>query len=416
MERIHPMDPCDAPDNWAASIHPAGSTAGIRNSVYNISPDNSPPIFQNIIYDNNNLLTLVFNEPVSVDSEGVMATVNGAPISSELIGVSGSYGSELMIPLGSVSVGEQFDVSISGVTDCWGNLSLDLRSTFSIPDTVYAAGDLIINEVLYNPKEGGYDFIELYNPGAKTISLAGWGIADATNGEMNTKDILTERGHILRSGEYVVLTRNGSLLPLFYPATVSSGVIEVDGFPDFSSDDEVFLITPGDELCDYLNYDEGMHFDLLNSTDGVSLERVSSSIPTNSRENWNSASSSVNYATPGYLNSQESEVRDAGTFGADPSIFSPDNDGYQDNLIFSYSLQEAGYVGNVRIYNDKGQEVRHLIKSELLGREGKWVWNGLSELGAELPVGAYVAVLEAFGLSGEVKNYRAICVLAAKLN
>ncbi|MFM7104820.1 MAG: hypothetical protein ACKOW8_04800 [Flavobacteriales bacterium] len=219
-----------------------------------------------------------------------------------------------------------------------------------------------------------------------------------------------------RPGAYVVLTRNGSLLPVFYAATVSSSILNIEGFPDFSSDDEIFLLTPDALICDQLKYDEDMHFDLLNSTDGVSLERVSSDIPTNNRENWNSASAYVNYATPGYLNSQESEAASAGAFGSDPHIFSPDNDGYQDNLIFSYSLEEAGFVGNVRIYNDKGQEVRHLVKSELMGREGKFIWNGLSELGAELPVGAYVAVLEAFGLSGDVKNYRSVCVLAAKLN
>lgn len=177
-----------------------------------------------------------------------------------------------------------------------------------------------------------------------------------------------------------------------------------------------FLLTPNELICDHLKYDETMHFDLLNSTDGVSLERISSDIPTNNRENWNSASSNVNFATPGYQNSQESNSRNAGAFGSDPHIFSPDNDGYQDNLIFSYALEEAGYVGNVRIYNDKGQEVRHLVKSELMGTEGKFIWNGLSESGAELPVGAYVAVLEAFGTSGKVKNLRTICVLAAKIN
>lgn len=416
IERINPFDVCDAPDNWAACNYAAGSSAGMRNSVYNVSIDSISPVFQNIIYDNNNYLTLVFSEPISTDSVDIIATVNGVSISSALIGVAGLYGNELLIPLGNVSVGELFDVTISGVSDCWGNFSQNLRSTFSIPDTVYNAGDLIINEILYNPKDGGYDFVELYNPTDKSISLAGWGIADATNGEMNTVDLLTDRGFILLPDDYVVLTRNGSLLPSLYPATVSSRILRVDGLPDFSSDDEVYLLTPEEALCDYLNYDEDMHFDLLNSTDGVSLERISASIPTNQRENWNSASSSVNYATPGYLNSQQSEVRDAGAFGADPSIFSPDNDGYQDNLLFSYELEEVGFVGNLRIYNDKGQEVRHLIKSELLGREGKFIWNGLSELGAELPVGAYVAILEVFGLSGEVKNYRAVCVLAAKLN
>jgi hypothetical protein len=159
-----------------------------------------------------------------------------------------------------------------------------------------------------------------------------------------------------------------------------------------------------------------MHFDLLNNTDGVSLERISADLPTQNRDNWHSASASVSFATPGYRNSQDAAPGFTGNFSADPQIFSPDNDGYQDLLIFNYSLDQGGYTGNVRLYNDHGQEVRHLIKSELLGRDGSFVWDGLSELGAQLPVGAYIAILEAFGIQGEVIKYQTICVLAAKLN
>ena len=416
MERINPYDPCDAPDNWSACNHPAGTTAGIKNSVFNNSMDDSPPVFQSIIYDGDNFLTMVFSEPVSTDSAEVVATVNGLPVSTELIVISGLYGNELLIPLGSVNIGEQFEVIIQGVADCWGNISPKLQSTFSIPDSIYNSGDLIINEILYNPRAGGYDFVEVYNPGSATVSIAGWSIADATNGSMNSPDVLTDRGYVVLPGEYAVFTRNGASLPQYYPATRIARVLNVDGFPDFSSDDEVFLLTPNGDVSDHLDYDDAMHFDLLNSTDGVSLERVSAKLPAANRENWNSASASVNYATPGYLNSQDAEVGGNGTFAADPNIFSPDNDGYQDNLIFSYSLEEAGYVGNVRIYNDVGQEVRHLVNSELLGQVGNFLWDGLSELGSELPVGMYVAMLETFSLSGEVKTYRAVCVLAAKLN
>ena len=49
------------------------------------------------------------------------------------------------------------------------------------------------------------------------------------------------------------------------------------------------------------------------------------------KSNWHSASSPVGYGTPGYKNSQYSEISiQDETFTVDPPVFTPDNDGVSD--------------------------------------------------------------------------------------
>jgi hypothetical protein len=56
-----------------------------------------------------------------------------------------------------------------------------------------------------------------------------------------------------------------------------------------------------------MEYNSDMHFALLTTEDGVSLERISLTRDANDKSNWHSAAESVGYATPAYKNSQFSE-------------------------------------------------------------------------------------------------------------
>lgn len=99
-----------------------------------------------------------------------------------------------------------------------------------------------------------------------------------------------------------------------------------------------------------------------------------------------------------------------------PEIFSPDNDGYNDVVTFSYKLDKEGYTGNIKIFDSEGRHVRHLMKSELLGIEGSISWDGFSDERQKATVGIYMVFFEAFTPDGSIVKNKKSCVLAHQLN
>ena len=202
-----------------------------------------------------------------------------------------------------------------------------------------------------------------------------------------------------------------------YPSIQTKNIIRVDALPSFNNSDGTCIIYSNqNEIMDELNYSESMHFQLLNSFEGVSLERLSSQLPSAQESNWHSASESSRFATPGAENSQSLPVENmVGVFELSTSIFSPDNDGMDDVIQFHFSEMKSGCVGNLIIYNERGIRVKRLMRNEYLGPEGIAIWDGLSDSGEALAIGIYIATFEAFNEDGIQVNYKRDFILARKL-
>jgi flagellar hook assembly protein FlgD len=76
---------------------------------------------------------------------------------------------------------------------------------------------------------------------------------------------------------------------------------------------------------------------------------------------------------------------------------------------------KSGSVGNLTIYNERGIRVKRLVRNEYLGSEGNAIWDGLSDEGAPLEIGIYIATFEAFNEDGMQVNYKRDFILARKL-
>jgi hypothetical protein len=234
---------------------------------------------------------------------------------------------------------------------------------------------------------------------------------------MNTPDLITERDLLLFPGEFLILTKDGRRLADFYPATKSNRIFTVPGMSDFSSEDIVYLLLPDGTEADVVAYNPDFHFSLLNSTDGVSLERLDYERASDDQTNWHSASQSAGFATPGDVNSQVITHPAVDTeLIVTPEIFSPDNDGYNDVITFSVALNESGFVGNLYLYDSEGRLVRHLMQNTLLGDTAVVSWDGLRDDRSKAPIGVYVVYFEAFNTLGSLVNAKNSCVLAHPLD
>ena len=189
-------------------------------------------------------------------------------------------------------------------------------------------------------------------------------------------------------------------------------------FPTYSDDaGTVVLLNDSLEVLDEFSYSAKMHSPFLADEEGVSLERISLDKPTSNRTNWASAAASVGFATPGLPNSQAgSETVFQDEITPEPKAFSPNDDGYNDELNIQFKFSKPGYIANVRIFDAVGRQVKFLVKNQSLAQEGSWTWDGKSESGQKLNIGVYIILVEVFDQEGHTKAFKKTCTLTDRLN
>ena len=310
-------------------------------------------------------------------------------------------------------------LQIKNIKDVAGNVMIEQNSPFNllVPEPIEPQ-DLIINEILFNPKTGGKDFVEIYNNSNKVLSLGNLFIGNITPDDEKISDV--EDDYLMLPGEYLVFTEDRTDILNNYNVENEAALIKND-LPSFNDKDgnvSIFLENGGNRIMiDSFDYTEALHFALLDDEDGVSLERISPNTPTQTTSNWHSAASTIGFGTPTYQNSQfriastNSEV-----FSIPETVFSPDQDGFQDVLIIEYQVENQGFLANVQIFDAKGRLVRRLYNNELLAPSGTLTWDGLTEEGLKARIGIYVVLAEIFSPNQTAEYFKKTCVLAGKLD
>jgi len=421
LEQIDANNPCGGQNNWHASSHPNGGTPSIANSVAASNTDNTAPNVDRVIVIDVDTIAVLFTESLNlstISNPNNYTFDNGLTTPTYVSAVAPEYKKVILKLSSPIQLGTIYNVTVlSGITDCVGNVLINGTAPFALPEAP-TPNDVVINEVLFNEPTGGVDFVELYNRSKKTINLKDLriGSMDTLSGVLEDTEIITKDGYLLFPESYLVLSENGNTVKQKYQTINPKGFYDVVDLPSMNNDADVVTLSDKNMIViDNLIYTEKMHFPLLVDVDGVSLERIDFNRPTDDKTNWNSASEGVGFATPAYRNSQYLQADGgSGVFIPNP-LFSPDNDGYNDVLNISYKLNEAGVADNIIIYDSKGRQVRHLIKSEQLSTDGVISWNGINDNNEKAPIGIYVVYIELFNLSGKINKYKLSCTLAGKL-
>jgi len=436
LEMIDPNNPCGGQENWRDSEDANGGTPGKKNKVtelYAPQPDNIVPQIEHIgvngftpdrftVYFSEQLDSLSFANPMkfSVLLNGVSL---GNPASIKPAYPSYHY-ALFKMPAGHPVMlhGNIYTLLIAdSVRDCVGNmLALNSSGKFALPE-VAEPNDIIINELLSNPPDGGKDYVEIYNLSDKVINLgtlvvATWDSISIPPKIDNPKEISLEN-RLIFPGEYYCLTTDPAAIRKLYETTNPKGFVKMESMPSYNNDNGIVVIgNKSLQVIDKFTYRPGMHFPLIKSTKGVSLERISFRRPTEDPSNWHSASSSVGYGTPAYKNSQYAEfAQSENPFTITPEIFSPDNDGTNDVLGIAYKFDNPGYVANIVIYDSKGRLVRNIAKNALLGTEGVFTWDGVNLNNEKSAIGIYIIFSEVFDLQGNATQYKNTAVLGGKI-
>lgn len=399
LELINPNDPCSDKDNWIASNSSSGGTPGFINSVYDVSIDVEGPEIDLVLALAPNYLEFYFNEGMDSSSLALCTLTFDPSLTVQNKYIQGVNPFMMTIQLNeNIMPSQLYNYTINPIADCWLN-SISWSGEFILPE-LPQKGDVIINEILQNPLNGGQDWIELYNNSDKVINLKDWLLANFDDDTIsNFKSISSN--YLLKPSDFVVLGKDSSFVKQNYPFSVS-GKFLYSELPSYDNDSGTVYIIYNSEVIEQVSYSDEWHFKLLDNTDGVSLERIDPNGLSSSAFNWHSAAEAIGFASPGRKNSQYLPALTNGNFNLSSELISPDNDGYQDVLQLNYQMSEAGMLGKVTIYDDRGRLIRTLCSNELLGTEGTLSWDGLTDNFVKASIGVYVLFFEAFSTNGSL--------------
>ncbi len=423
LEKIDPYNFCQGAENWRASEDPKGGTPVATNSVRDDNPNTSRPRLLRAGYVDSLTVRLHFSEPMDEPSLLVMDHYHidqgiGHPLSVQTFMPDFSV---VEVTLGqAIQDGIVYTIVASdALSDCAGNLLGQNSARVSVPMNA-GTGDVVLNEILFNPPQGGVRYIELFNRSEKVIDLKDMLLTskDTIDQVLTTVQYISEESHLYFPGDYMVLTNDTGAVKRSFPAPDPDAFIELQAMPRMTiSDGIVVLAGRSHEIIDMLVYTDNMHLPLLTDQRGVALERLHPDRPTQELSSWHSAASSAAYGTPGYRNSQY--VAYDGPFDAeffaDPGIFSPDGSGMNDVLHIYYSLDKPGYVAHIRVFDRWGREIKTLARAQLLATSGVLTWDGTTNDRQKASIGMYVIHVLLFNQYGQVGVYRMPAVLAGSM-
>ena len=407
LERIDPNDLCGTDSNWRACVHVLQGTPGKVNSVLSESPA-TPIEITSLLFVAPDEMEVTFDRKVDTTSL-VEAVLNEKSILLHF----DDNAQQATIKLGSPAERSiVHTLNISSISACDGRFYSGVSDSTYLADT----GDVVLNEILFEARNNGTEFIELANTTLSSIPLLGWSLAQHDADGLRTFPLVD---HPLELGPDALIAFHEDLddLVLNYPFAEKE-TLHTTTLPALPNDEGVcVLLNPFGEVMDSLHYSRDMHFALIREPAGVSLERLSPLQPASDPGNWHSSASSVDhYGTPGYVNSQalQSAEGDA-SFRLSNARISPDNDGFEDVLAIEWKGLPSGQSVSIRVFSQEGVLIRTIASNRLIGKEGVITWDGMNDLGRKAEVGIYVILVETFDLQASVHRYRLPFVVAAKL-
>ena len=421
LEMIDTKNPCSGINNWKASIDARGGSPGIKNSVDVVNNDQSSPSIKNAYTIDNLNIVIVFDEPVDSLKGSTVAnySIDGGLSIQSATSISPLFDKVQLRLTTAMQANIVYTITVSNVTDCKNN-SIGTKNKTKIGLPVDAAVmEMVINEILFNPKSGASDYVEFYNRSNKIFDANKLYIANRnSSGAINSPKLISIIPYYIFPGDYLVVTEDAVNLPLNYMVQNPDAVFVVSSMPSFPDDKgDVILLNLQGAVVDEVKYLDDWQFALIANPDGVSLERIDPDGTSQEATNWHSAASTAGYGTPTYKNSQYKLLQSINaSVEVTPKVFSPDNDGRDDIATIQYKTTEPGYIANITIYDANGRPVRNLVKNATLGLQGYWVWDGLDDKKLKLPVGTYIVFTEIFNLNGKKEIFKNVVVLARQLN
>ncbi|MDP8210249.1 MAG: lamin tail domain-containing protein [Candidatus Stygibacter australis] len=377
-ERINPLS--DDSD-WGHCISESGQTAGYANSLMQGMIDLALDL------KGVNLQEEYLEHHLLVTSAGIEQVDDAELVISWQVFSGGNYGSyseNIIIDSDSLEIVINTELPGSGFYEYTYQLEVEGDTDLSnnVVVNYFNQGSLgwVINEIMYHPKAGEPEWLELKRN-------VGYGMAD------NLWVIVDDDScEIAAAGEYVIVTGSESDVEEMWglygeDLEISEGLKRLT-----DSGCEIGIKDMYGNIIELFSYDP----DWNQSIQGVSIERVNPLLPA-SEDNW---SRSVSECTPGEANSIYTELPVTGSkLTITPEVFCP-RDG--EHTVISYQNSENLNLVRIAIYDLKGRKICKLVDHEYQGANGYYIWDGRNEAGKIVKMGIYIILFET-SAAGNIK-------------
>lgn len=407
LEMIDSRNPCGEANNWNSSISEKGGTPSSQNSIQGDNLDYDPPEIERVTLEDSLTIRVFFTESLlgnseqyqkafQIDRNLVIEAVQEVTPDNRSLRLTIS---EPLLP----HLIYQLTV-IDTLCDCVDLPVLKYSFIyFGVSQTVLPR-DVIINEIMLDPFDGTDSYyIEIYNRSDKIIDLRDLKLGKG--GEQIPEKAITimPEGCQLFPENYFVLCNNRELTLEQYNVPYSERLFQIDSMHAYSKTSGVIHLTDNAYTSiDRFLYDKEMHYAMLISMSGVSLEKIHFDLETQQSDHWKSAALTAGFGTPGYKNSQYVELMEVeDVFDIQPEIFSPDQDGFDDFVIMKCRFKENENRISISIMDRKGNIIRRIANNNLVGTEADFCWDGLTDSGILAPPDLYIAKFQYWNFNGE---------------
>jgi len=285
---------------------------------------------------------------------------------------------------------------------------------FGLTESV-GEGDILFNELLFNPYPDEPDFIEFYNSSEKVINASSLLLVSVNDESHDTSSVfpVSSENRCVMPRNYIVITSGKEALTGRFPDSEPGNIFEVSSLPSMPDDEgHLVLFNRSLEKIDEVFYDEEMHYSLLGGHEGISIEKVTTNGNSADRSQWHSASESAGWGTPGTPNSVLSENPESGDKVVLSSTkITPDNDGNEDVLVIHFMLEGLGSVISVDVFDETGRFVKSVADNLLAGPESAVVWNGTAADEKLVNTGIYILLITLFDDKGKTEKWKIVCTV-----
>lgn len=414
LEMIDPSFPFYFEGNWKASVSVSGGTPGMPNSVAGNNPDKDFTGIMNVFPADSLQIEVTFSEPLldetfdlnncSIDGNNVTGIAATDPLSREFV-----------ITLEKKLVTSRIvKIVFSELSDFAGNAAIMNSFEFGLAENA-SQGDIVFNEILFNPWPGYPDYLEFVNVSGKILDASRLQLASVNDETRDTSHLylLSEVGRCILPGKFYAVTTDIRRTIEKYDLAATDALFEVGSLPSMSDDaGHLLLLNMKLDKIDEVKYDEEMHYSLLSGYEGISLEKVSPVMSSSEPSNWHSAAGTSGWGTPGAVNSVYDEApEDVGGVSLSSKRLSPDSDGFEDLLTIHLDLKGMTNVVTASVFDETGSFIRKICNNLSAGPGSAIIWDGTAGDGTAVRPGIYVILVTWFNDTGKTGRWKGVCAV-----